>query len=327
MDYIFPTHIISAPDYIPHIAKTHSAPLEVNTVFFPHIGQMHWHNYTQIWYLQTGSYSQIFNEKKHRLSPGHLLIFPPYFVHQVDLSNIDVNSISLFKINIYEDLYDKSVFPYNPLTHSLSVFENTVVPIQFRFSGKEKLRIDTLFNDIANSFISTNGMDSKKIFSKLTEIFVCLCRHSSEQLSKAKTIQLVENSRLINESATFIDVNFKNKLSISDVATHISLSPTAFGNKFKFHTGQTVYSYCMAFRINAAMRMLSYTNMTINDIAENCGFYDGMHLSHQIKRLCKISPTTFRTKALELENLYGSFINSYYAEKNSHLREIYLRRL
>lgn len=98
----------------------------------------------------------------------------------------------------------------------------------------------------------------------------------------------------INSSINYIKDNFKNKLSLDDIAANISMSPFHFSRIFKKETGYSPYEYIIIIRLNHAKSLLKTTNMLIKEIAFECGFNSESNFIIAFKKHTNMSPKQFR---------------------------------
>lgn len=99
----------------------------------------------------------------------------------------------------------------------------------------------------------------------------------------------------IEKVIEYINTNFMKSLSIQHLAGLCCLSVSAFERKFKKYFQITPTEYILKFRVNKACRLLSYTDLTISEIAVECGFCDHSYMTRQFKKLVGCSPSQFRS--------------------------------
>ena len=74
------------------------------------------------------------------------------------------------------------------------------------------------------------------------------------------------------------------------------MSMSAFRRAFESIMETTPGAYITTIRINKARKLLSESNKTISDIAEECGFYDQSHFTKIFKRMRGITPGGYRRR-------------------------------
>ncbi|WP_100404920.1 helix-turn-helix domain-containing protein [Bacillus solitudinis] len=95
--------------------------------------------------------------------------------------------------------------------------------------------------------------------------------------------------RYIEEHATLA---FK----VDDVANSVGLSVSRSVHLFKSCVGKTMIEYAQEIRISAALDRMTYTTMTLDQIAEECGFGTYPYFHKVFKKKYGISPGVYRRR-------------------------------
>ncbi|WP_106769211.1 AraC family transcriptional regulator [Paenibacillus faecalis] len=93
--------------------------------------------------------------------------------------------------------------------------------------------------------------------------------------------------RFIEEHAT---VTFK----LEEAADHVGLSLSRATQLFKACYGKTMIQYALEIRLNAAVERIKYSSLTLEDIAETCGFASYSYFHRVFRAKYGISPAKFR---------------------------------
>ena len=64
--------------------------------------------------------------------------------------------------------------------------------------------------------------------------------------------------------------------------------------EFKKYTGKTIFNYITDLRISLAQRLLRYSNLSVNEIAENIGFEDHNGFYRAFMQREEMSPSAYR---------------------------------
>ncbi|MEV0035540.1 helix-turn-helix domain-containing protein [Streptomyces sp. NPDC050804] len=83
-------------------------------------------------------------------------------------------------------------------------------------------------------------------------------------------------------------------LTLADIAAEVHLSVYHFVRVFRSATGETPHRFLTRFRIESAQRLLSETNLTIEQIAQRCGFAGASALSSAFLRDVGVRPSSYR---------------------------------
>mgnify|MGYP002529753669 CR=1 FL=1 len=92
----------------------------------------------------------------------------------------------------------------------------------------------------------------------------------------------------------YIYNNFRKPLTLEDVSSVASLSPTYFSKKFKLITGMGFKEYLNYVRLKHAQTALLTTDSSITDIALEYGFNDSNYFKDLFKKVYGKSPREYR---------------------------------
>jgi AraC family transcriptional regulator len=111
----------------------------------------------------------------------------------------------------------------------------------------------------------------------------------SQQTSKQqdKDPKIVEATRWLQQHAF-------EPVSLKELSASQDLSPVQFTRKFHAAHGTTPIDYLTTLRIQKAQTLLLETDMTLEQIAERCGYESGFYLSRVFTRRMKASPSQYR---------------------------------
>ncbi|GAA3685970.1 helix-turn-helix domain-containing protein [Streptomyces iranensis] len=98
----------------------------------------------------------------------------------------------------------------------------------------------------------------------------------------------------LTPAVELISREYTRALSIEELATTVSLSPSHFSRSFKAHFGATPHQYLRRVRLMAACDLLATSDLPMSVIANQTGFYDQSHLSNEFKKERGITPAEYR---------------------------------
>jgi PAS domain S-box-containing protein len=94
----------------------------------------------------------------------------------------------------------------------------------------------------------------------------------------------------------YILENYADKIDIPDLAKRMSLSVKQFERIFKKEYGEPPLRYIQRIRMDAAKQLLASTQLPIERIGRETGFYDNSHFSRQFRKYTGLSPKSFRAR-------------------------------
>ena len=116
----------------------------------------------------------------------------------------------------------------------------------------------------------------------------------TEKLASRKKSTRVEMYQRIHYAKDFIDSNYTQDLSLSDIAKTALLSENHLLRCFKQVFGVSPFKYISLLRIQEASRQLSNSDKTISEIAMDVGYSSMSNFSHYFKSIMGASPTQYK---------------------------------
>jgi AraC-like DNA-binding protein len=97
-----------------------------------------------------------------------------------------------------------------------------------------------------------------------------------------------------------INNNFKNHISLEEIADKVSMTVPAFCRYFKKATGKTFTKMVNEYRVVHATKLLSESQMTITDVCFECGFNNFSHFNKLFNEFTGKSASVYRNKMKQI---------------------------
>lgn len=85
--------------------------------------------------------------------------------------------------------------------------------------------------------------------------------------------------------------------TIDSISEQLHVSKSCLQKNYKEYFGRSVMDELIEFRISLAKRLLLETDLTVTDIAAQCGYSAGSYFMKQFKQIESVTPTEYRQKA------------------------------
>ena len=160
---------------------------------------------------------------------------------------------------------------------------------------------------------------------EIKEIFIALCEHyntgasDEDILLQSLILRLIytlkrcapsamskhapksNNHKAIEQVLSYIKNNLTAELTLEKMAEKANFSTIYFHKLFKASTGKTLHEYVEEQRIKKAILLLTSTDMTLTEIAYECGFSSQSYFSMAFKRKMHQTPRAYMK---EISNRY-----------------------
>lgn len=135
--------------------------------------------------------------------------------------------------------------------------------------------------------------------SKSLEVPSAKQSFSPNSIMKSDSPQsILPNDPELKEVFRFIEANYNQQITLSNVAEAVGYSPAYLTNLVRRQTGQTVQGWIIERRMAAARSLLLETNERIEEIAAQVGYYHTVHFFRQFRQYHGTTPQAWRRTQL-----------------------------
>ncbi len=245
----------------------------------------HYHPFYELIHVNAGSMRFLLKDTLYNLEKGDTILIAPRELHHsqyyTDIS-CDLTFIYFKPEYLHKEVLD--VFK-NAYTGGITSFIGTVPHIY-----QEEL--NRLFNRLQTESNSIDELSPQFMSLQLSEILLFFMRHSILGCHELEISNTKEADILL--ATKYIYQHYKKPLTLDELASVASLSPTYFSKKFKQVTGMGFKEYLNYIRLKNAATALYSTDSTITDIALEYGFSDSNYFKDLFKKEYGMSPREFR---------------------------------
>ncbi len=124
-----------------------------------------------------------------------------------------------------------------------------------------------------------------------------------QSLKLTKPLRVIKGGlapNVVREVCDFMQTNFQRQIYLHELARIAQLSEYHFCRMFKENLAQTPQQYLMSVRIERVKQLVTNSELTLVDIALQCGFSNQSHMGRYFKKLVGCSPRDFRRRSYPL---------------------------
>ncbi|SDW71559.1 response regulator [Paenibacillus sp. CF384] len=104
----------------------------------------------------------------------------------------------------------------------------------------------------------------------------------------------ISEKKAIADAITFIEGHYHQEIGLEWVAKQVYLSPGYLSGLFKKETGKSIIQYITLCRLENAKKLLTETNMKINDVCQEVGYNNASYFSLIFRKYFGITPNHMR---------------------------------
>lgn len=139
--------------------------------------------------------------------------------------------------------------------------------------------------------------DASRLYADVLLQAICarlVSRQLSQQAGSVRRRQAGMSARQLGHVIAFIEASLDKNLSLSELSAVSGLSQSHFVRQFRRAAGLSPHQFIIKRRVERAKRLLELTNMSLVDVALECGFSHQEHLTNTFRRIVGTTPALFR---------------------------------
>ena len=243
----------------------------------------------RLFYLISGDVAVgIEDEKKFHLSVGNLLYIPAGVRYSLKGKYLRCAVFSF-------DLTAENPMPEEKLLPTASAeFDPALLHKEEQIEPFDKvMRLDDAESErdkiirMCNIATSGEGAWRAQLSAELKLLLLKLAETVAEDALPARMVEALDE---------YIRENAGDEISNTEIGAIFGYHPFYVSRMLKEKKGITMRQYVIQYRFKAAKHLLRYTDKSIADIADECGFTDASYFAKSFKASFGISPKDYRSK-------------------------------
>ena len=240
-------------------------------------------NCFKLYHIKEGNAFLFTEEGKVELEPGEM-----YFINGYKI--ISQNCPVSFGVNWLHFISDSIFIKQALLNFPVATKLNASCKIQLK---SDFALFESFFQEYSNNYkgIGRNVLASYfKIQSLIIKIISVLVENSD-----LETFHLSGQGSRLLKAIEFINANYKSTITLKQLAGLCFMSENYFHSLFKKEFTVTPNNYILQLRMNEALNLLSNTNLSIKEVARECGYIDAAYFSRTFSKYFGLSPNKYRS--------------------------------
>ncbi|KWX72454.1 hypothetical protein AMQ84_24590 [Paenibacillus riograndensis] len=253
-------------------------------------GYYHWHQCCEVMYVHSGQGNVVVNQQMYEIRSGMLFFFQPYQLHRI------YSEVSR------ECPFVRTIFYIDPHTaeHLLSGFAKRKAVFSALWQGQNTYcgfdlsssagAVDWIYKHYNLCRNSAMEEDTEDITIMLLQLLSCLGTGENSLIQPEER----RNLRYSEQIMSWIEEHYQEEVNLEQLAAETHLSKSYVSRVFHQETGGRLVDYLTARRIKQACRLLSTTDMPVEQIGIAVGFPNASYFNQLFKRVLGTTPLKYR---------------------------------
>jgi len=241
----------------------------------------HTHNHLELFYIVGGKGQFLIQDQLYPVNSNNLVIINPNVTHtEVSLNAQPLEYIVLGIEGIELATSKSSNGQFNILDH----FESVEISSCLRNILREMEQKNTGYEDICQAYMEI--------------LIIRLMRNTA--LAVPTEPQVVSGNRQCAAVKRYIDLHFKESLTLDQLAEDAHMNKYYLSHAFKREYGVSPINYMITKRIEESKYLLAETDLSMSQIAQLLGFSSLSYFSQVFRRTQSVSPMEYRQNTKNL---------------------------
>ena len=250
---------------------------------------LHYHDHYEAFFAVSGDILYNVEGYTYRMEPGHLLLIPPYRLHQPCIHSGHCSERIALRFS--QELPEK----LNGKDHNIQWSGTENIPVQqYCLEEPQRQEMKTLLQKLLCEDKGNAYGKETVIHALLTCFFVLLARAKLQQ-GKAKP-EKTEMTATVREMAEYIEKNYKNPVTSRQLEKQFLKNYSQLSKEFKEEVGGSPYQYLLLKRLLNAEKLLK-EGTPPRTAAEESGFSDYSNFFRQFRTMYGCAPREYYKKS------------------------------
>ena len=250
--------------------------------------EYHCHDFYEIYIHIRGGQRYGMDERLYHLRPNQLFIIPPFMMHGLSYDDV-LRGYERAYVNVTPEMLARLGFGRFDLDGFFRSYTSKG-SYTFQLSALDAENCVSCVKRIQECGVSDDPVDGYMGCCALSDFLGVICQ--TMRLSRSVIGDDIPNSVIQNVLA-YINGHYTQVLRMEDIARRFGISVSYLSHEFTRFTKRSVYEYILYRRVMLAKQMMS-GDMSLNQIAYQCGFGDYSNFLRMFSKLVGMSPSKYR---------------------------------
>ena len=249
---------------------------------------VHFHPEYELNFIHNGKgVNRVIGDSIEEIDDIELVLVGPNLHHGWLNNNNKGQEMREITIQFDEHLFNNELLSRKIMKPIKDMFDRSIHGILF----SKKISFE-LYDRLAQ----VSKLDGMDYFLELVSILHDLANSRNQRLLSSYTINRdsFENSDKIKKIYEYVQENYDKKITLAEASDLVNMSQVSFNRFMKKRTGKTFVDYVNDVRIGHAAIRLIEKDITISEIAFNCGFNNIANFNRVFKKSKKCTPSQYK---------------------------------
>lgn len=251
----------------------------------------HWHQEMELLVVTEGMLEEQLGNQAYEIKEGEGVFINAHIPHGSRMVNHEDCSYRVIRFaptllggGSKSQIYEKYV-------HTILSLEDTPFCI-LRPEDEQQKKILKLIRDVTEIYVKQEIGYELEVLSSMLELWRLLYCHIGHLEDDG--MQTNKEMYRIQDALAYIQMYYKNPITLNDIADACSLSKSSCCRLFKKILKQSPMEYVVSYRINQSFLLIADDQYSITEIAYETGFTNSSYFTEMFRKVTGMTPTQYK---------------------------------
>lgn len=252
--------------------------------------QPHRHNFQEILWVRSGRGKHAIDGRELTIQPNTFYLIAKGQVHQL-ITGIDLDGLVIR----FSDAFLPNFLSQEMGHYQTVLFNNVTINHTLPVPPEALPKFESLMSLLLAEFNSVDGRFNQEILRHLlTVLLIKLGKVQREVVSGGGTAVSPE-VQLFHEFTLLLEEQYSQTHAVRDYAHQLNITPRQLSDITRQFFGRTAKHLIEDRLLLEAKRLLTFTNLSVKEIAHQLGYKDPSHFSKIFKKKTQTTPQDYKT--------------------------------
>ena len=250
----------------------------------------HRHNFQEILWVRSGQGKHAIDGQELTIQPNTFYLIAKGQVHQL-ITGIDLDGLVIR----FSDAFLPNFLSQEMGHYQTVLFNNVTINHTLPVQPADLPNFESLLRLLLAEFKSQDGKQNQEVLRHLLTVLLIKLSKIQRQLMHDVQTAVDQETQLFHRFTLLLEEQFNQTHAVQDYAQTLNLTPRQLSIITRRFVGRTAKNLIEDRLILEAQRLLTFTNLSVKEIAHQLGYKDPSHFSKIFKKKTQTTPQDYKT--------------------------------
>jgi len=250
----------------------------------------HRHNFQEILWVRSGRGKHAIDGRELTIQPNTFYLIAKGQVHQL-ITGIDLDGLVIR----FTDAFLPNFLSQEMGHYQTVLFNNVTINHRLPVPAEALPNFESLLSLLLAEFNDAEGRTNQEVLRHLLTVLLIKLGKVQKKLMHAGETAVSPEAQLFHDFTLLLEEQYSQTHAVQDYARQLNITPRQLSDITRQFYGRTAKHLIEDRLMLEARRLLTFTNLSVKEIAHKLGYKDPSHFSKIFKKRTQTTPQDYKT--------------------------------